>query len=159
MTNHLDQVRRFYAEEIRFAANIQSQALIDAFAAVRRENFLGPGPWKIPIPGSLTGEYWTTEDDNPRHVYHNVLIAIDSQRHLNNGQPASLAVWLDALQLKSGGRVCHIGCGTGYYTAIPAHVVGETGSVLAVEVDPGLAETSLRNLSASRGGCGRWLGA
>jgi protein-L-isoaspartate(D-aspartate) O-methyltransferase len=147
MSDHLEQARRFYAEEIRFAANIQSQALIEAFAAVRREDFLGPGPWKIPIPDFLSGEYWTTEDGHPRHVYHNVLIAIDSGRQLNNGQPGSLALWLDGLDLKSGGRVCHIGCGTGYYTAILAHVVGETGSVLAVEVDPALAEASRRNLA------------
>jgi protein-L-isoaspartate(D-aspartate) O-methyltransferase len=148
MSSLLDAVRRFYAEEIRFAANLQSQALIDAFAAVRREDFLGPGPWRIPIPGFVSGEYWTTEDDDPRHVYHNVLIAIDSARQLNNGQPGSLAAWLDALQVKRGSRVCHIGCGTGYYTAILAQVAGETGSVLAVEVDPDLAETARRNLAS-----------
>jgi len=146
--SQLDEARLFYAEEIRFAANVQSRELIDAFAGVRREDFLGPGPWKIVSAGSLGFEYWTTEDDDPRHVYHNVLIAIDSGRQLNNGQPGSLALWLDALQVKPGSRVCHIGCGTGYYTAILAHVVGEAGNVLAVEVDTALAETARRNLAS-----------
>ena len=40
----LDECRRFYAEEIRLAAKVGSTALIEAFARLPRENFLGPGP-------------------------------------------------------------------------------------------------------------------
>ncbi|HXW92010.1 MAG TPA: hypothetical protein VEK33_15790, partial [Terriglobales bacterium] len=43
----LEDCRQFYAEEIRLAANINSATLIEAFMRVPRENFLGPGPWKI----------------------------------------------------------------------------------------------------------------
>jgi protein-L-isoaspartate O-methyltransferase len=39
-----DECRRFYADEVRFAGNIHSWALIQAFARVPREKFLGPGP-------------------------------------------------------------------------------------------------------------------
>ena len=43
----LEECRRFYSDEIRFAGNIQSAALLEAFARVPREKFLGPGPWQI----------------------------------------------------------------------------------------------------------------
>jgi protein-L-isoaspartate O-methyltransferase len=37
----LEECRQFYSEEIRFAANITSVPLVEAFARVPRENFLG----------------------------------------------------------------------------------------------------------------------
>jgi protein-L-isoaspartate(D-aspartate) O-methyltransferase len=42
--------------------------------------------------------------------------------------------------------VVHAGCGTGYYTAIIAHVVGEHGRVTAIEFDQGLAARARTNL-------------
>jgi protein-L-isoaspartate(D-aspartate) O-methyltransferase len=33
-------------------------------------------------------EYWTTDDADPRHVYYDVLIALDGSRGINNGQPS-----------------------------------------------------------------------
>ena len=155
---NLDEIRQYYAEEIRAVANIQTEALVAAFALVPREHFLGPGPWQIANPDSWqamtpnanlkgAGSYRTTEDDNPRHLYHNVLIAIDAERKLNNGQPSGLASWLDALELRAGDRVLHVGCGVGYYTAIIAEVVGASGHVIGVEIDPDLAERARRNLA------------
>ena len=144
----LDTQRQFYAEEIRAVANLQSEVLVQAFAKVPREYFLGPGPWQIVVPsepGSFSCR--TTDDADPRHLYHNVLVAIDAERRLNNGQPSGLALWFDALDLQKGERVVHIGCATGYYTAILAEVVGPTGRVTAIEVDPGLASRGGSNLS------------
>jgi protein-L-isoaspartate(D-aspartate) O-methyltransferase len=151
----LDEIRQFYAEEIRFVANIQTEAIVNALAKVPRENFLGPGPWLIANPdtgismGDLTKRigYRTTIDADPRHLYHNVPIAIDPARKLNNGHPGSLATWLDALELKTGDRVVHVGCGVGYYTAIIAEVVGSTGQVTGVELDPDLATRARENLA------------
>jgi protein-L-isoaspartate(D-aspartate) O-methyltransferase len=142
----LNAARRSYAEELKYYAHIKSDALVRAFAKVPREKFLGAGPWRI-----LCGqEYWTTEDDDPKHVYHNVLVAIDPVRHLNNGQPGFLAFLIDALELKSGERVAHIGCGSGYYSAILAEVVGKRGRVTSVEIDRKLAARAKRNLSLWR---------
>jgi protein-L-isoaspartate(D-aspartate) O-methyltransferase len=62
--------------------------------------------------GSTT--YTETNDSDPRHLYHNVPVALDPARDLNNGQPAALARWIEALNLKSGQRVYHLGCGVGY---------------------------------------------
>ncbi len=144
----LDQCRRFYADEIQYAANLHSPGLIEAFARVPREHFLGAGPWQIGAPDVATGkvEYLTTSSADPRHVYHNVTIALDSSRNLCNGQPSSLAAWISALDLQPGNRVFHLGCGVGYFTAIMAEVVGITGNVIASEVDPALAARAQQNL-------------
>ncbi|MFZ0416699.1 MAG: rRNA adenine N-6-methyltransferase family protein [Candidatus Sulfotelmatobacter sp.] len=148
----LDDCRRFYADEIRYAANLGSPTLAEAFARVPREKFLGPGPWEIAFPDLGSGRggatYTMTDDADPRHVYHNVSIALDAKRHLCNGQPGSLAHWIDALDLKAGERVFHLGCGVGYYTAIMAEVAGSGGSVVASEVDADLASRATKNLAA-----------
>jgi protein-L-isoaspartate(D-aspartate) O-methyltransferase len=145
----IEECRRFFAEEIRLAAHLQTAALIEAFARVPRENFLGPGPWKIAsADAGMTGVVYTeTADADPRHVYHNVPIALDSARDLNNGQPGSLAHWIDALDLKAGDRLFHLGCGVGYFTAIMADVVGRTGQVIASEIDVDLAARAAKNLA------------
>ncbi|MGH9325294.1 MAG: protein-L-isoaspartate O-methyltransferase family protein, partial [Terriglobia bacterium] len=127
--------------------------LIQAFARVPREKFMGPAPWQVasaemasmPFMGLKGGGYLTTED--ARDVYHNVLVALDAERHLNNGQPSALARWIDALELKPGDSVYHLGCGVGYYTAIMAEVVGTRGRVAASEVDPTLAGRARENLA------------
>lgn len=151
----LNEMRKFYAEEIRAVANIKTEALVAAFARVPREHFLGPGPWKIANPDALqspsahakSGNYRTTVDDDPRHLYHNVVVAIDAERQLNNGQPGSLPSWLDALELQEGNRAVHIGCGVGYYTAIIAETVGRRGHVVGVELEPALANRARRNIA------------
>jgi protein-L-isoaspartate O-methyltransferase len=50
------------------------------------------------------------------------------------------------LTLSAGDRFLHIGCGVGYYTAITAHAVGPSGSVVGVEIDPALAARAELNL-------------
>ena len=145
----LEDCRRFYAEEVQFAANLTSPALIAALGSVPREKFLGPGPWDVAVPDMFTGkvQYTATPDADPRRVYHNVVIALDRSRDLTNGQPGTLAHYINALDLASGNRVYHLGAGTGYYTAIIAEVVGSSGSVVATEVHPELGLMAQKNLA------------
>lgn len=150
----LEDRRRFYAEEIRFAANLHTPALAAAFARVPREKFLGPPPWRIGSPegralslaGMKGGEYVTTSD--PLDLYHNLVVVVDEASNLNNGQPSALARWIDALDLKAGDRAFHLGSGVGYYTAIMAETVGPSGGVVASEVRPDLAARAEQNLAA-----------
>jgi protein-L-isoaspartate(D-aspartate) O-methyltransferase len=98
-----EDCRRFYSEEIRWCAGLKSPALLEAFARVPRESYLGPGPWQIASPDaawSTTGAAYT-ESNDPRDLYHNVLVALDAPRHVNNGQPSALARWIDALDLQA----------------------------------------------------------
>jgi protein-L-isoaspartate(D-aspartate) O-methyltransferase len=149
----LEECRAFYAQEIRFAASLTTAGLVEAFGRVPREKFLGPPPWLI---GSATaralslagiGQMSYVSVEDPRDVYHNVVISLDRSKDINNGQPGSLALWMDALALKPGDRVFHLGCGVGYYTAIMAEVVGAGGSVVGVDLDAGLAARAKENLS------------
>lgn len=150
----LDQYRRFFAEEVAAAAGLDDPRLVEAFAAVRREDFLGPGPWQIatiagfvPTPGARP-RYRTTTDADPRHLCHNVVVAIDASRALNNGQPGALATWIGGLAVERGDHVYHVGCGVGYYTAILAHLAGSGGHVTGVEIDGELAARAAANLAS-----------
>ncbi len=147
----LELRRRFFAEEIEAVAKLKSAVLVDALAAVPRERFLRPGPWTVLAEADVTGlaaaKTRQTPDADPARVYHNISIAIDATRQLFNGQPGTLAPWIDALDLVAGARVLHVGAGLGYYTALMAHCVGASGRVLAFEADAGLAVEARVNLA------------
>ncbi len=141
----IEDCREFYAREVKFAASLTTPGLVEAFAKVPREKFLGPGPWQIAVAGLGQLSYITVED--PRDVYHNVVISLDRAKDINNGQPGSLGRWIDALALKPGERAYHLGCGVGYYTALMAEVVGPNGSVVGLELQPELAARAKENLA------------
>ncbi len=137
-------LRAAFAEKLRDTSAIQSARIVAAFAAVPREEFLGRGPW-LTLPDAAG--YRSTPSADLRHVYQDVAIALDAARMLNNGAPGFLARVLEALEIKEGERVAHIGCSTGYYSAILAEVVGPRGRVIAVELAPDLVERARRNLA------------
>lgn len=146
MSTDLALQRQFYAEEIQLTSNVQTPELLRALAAVPREQFLGPGPWTIRGEADFQKPPRQTPGDDPRFVYHNVAIAIDEARTLFTGAPGLLAVLIDALGIKPGSRVAHVGTGLGYYTAIMADAVGSSGRVAGIEVDADLAARAAANL-------------
>jgi protein-L-isoaspartate(D-aspartate) O-methyltransferase len=141
----LSDVRRWFAEELRATAHLLDERIVDAFAAVPREQFAGPGPWRI---FHFVDGYWTTSDADPRQLYHNVLVALDEARGLNIGEPWLWARQFDRIGVKEGDRVLQIGAGSGYYTAILAELTGPKGRIDAIEIDAPLAELAQRNLAA-----------
>jgi tRNA A58 N-methylase Trm61 len=54
----------------------------------------------------------------------------------------------DQIGIIAGEHVLHLGCGTGYYTAIAAELVGPTGKVTAIEIDAALAQKARAALPA-----------
>jgi protein-L-isoaspartate(D-aspartate) O-methyltransferase len=144
----LQQARTRFASEIQQQGQIKSVGLIEGLAAVPRESFMGPGPWKIVRAADMAKGYQLTPDDDPRHLCDNVLVALDEQRRLNNGEPLALLLFLDSLSLSAGDGFLHVGCGVGYYTAIAAHAIGPHGRVVAVEIDPALAARAKLNLQS-----------
>ena len=139
--------RRCYAEEIEAVANLTSPAIVDALASVERERFLPRGPWTIRSEGDFQAPPRQTPDADPRHVYHNLAIAIDAPRMLFNGAPSVVAGAIDRLRPLPGNRVLHIGTGLGYYTAIIGRVVTARGHVHGIEVDASLAARTTDNVS------------
>jgi len=145
--DRLERVRRDFAEKIRSTSALRSTALVDALARVPREDFVGPGPWQILRLAEAERGYERTPDDDPRHLYDNVLVALDASRNLNNGEPAFLLRCLDDLDLSPRDRFLHVGCGVGYYTAIAATTVA-AGAVVGIELDDRLAARARRNLAS-----------
>src|SRR5665647_8702 len=139
MTDPIKTRRRFYAEEVRFTTRMRSARVQAAFATVPRERFVGDGPWRVKSLWNMA-DYWTTEDADPANVYHDILIALDEKLGLNNGQPSLWAFLFDRLSVAAGEQLLHLGCGTGYYTAILAELAGAEGRVTAIEIEPSMAE-------------------
>lgn len=64
-------------------------------------------------------------------------------------QPSMMAIMLEQLALRPGHRVLEIGAGTGYNAALMAHIVGPTGSVVAVDIDDDIVAGAGLNLAAA----------
>ncbi len=143
MQDRSGKLRAFFASLLAGQFRDRHPAIEQAFAAVERERFAGPGPWSIMAVG--TG-YVKTPDDDPAFLYQDTLVALDPDRGINIGQPSWHALWLDAIDVRPGETVLQVGAGTGYYTAILARLAGRNGRVHAYEIDAGLAARASRNL-------------
>jgi len=134
--------RRAFAAEVARSAGVGDPRIEAAFAAVPREEFAGPPPWRV---GS--GAFGSESVSDPERLYEDVLVGIDAQRGINNGQPSLHAQALDALGVSEGETIVQIGAGAGYYTAILATLVGSRGRVVAYEIEPEIAERAAANLA------------
>jgi protein-L-isoaspartate(D-aspartate) O-methyltransferase len=143
-THRLAACRQFYAKMAAAGGGQLREDLERAFEIVPREYFLGAGPWLA--MSSLSGTSVATPTDDPIHVYQNVLFALDRQKRINNGEPFLHGQLLGALAPARGNVALHIGCGTGYYTAILAHLVGPSGKVIAYEIELELGRRAVENL-------------
>ena len=146
MSTTLDVVRRFYARLITARGEVDDARIVEAFASVERERFLGPPPWQIWVGKG----YLSSETDDPVVLYQDFLIALAADKGIHNGEPSLHARSIGAASPKPGDVVIHIGAGTGYYTAVLACLVGECGRVHAFEIEPALASKATKNLSAYR---------
>lgn len=148
------KLRAFFARFVAERGGAADPRVEAAFAAVPREPFAGPAPWSILAGGPWGGRgqgtgYIRTPDDDPAFLYQDVLVALDPARGVNIGEPSLHAHCLDALALREGETVLHVGAGSGYYTAILARLVGPGGRVHAFEIDPELAARAGRNLAGT----------
>jgi protein-L-isoaspartate(D-aspartate) O-methyltransferase len=143
MVDGTEKYRSFYAKLICTAAKLDDPRIEEAFRLVKREPFAGPGPWWL-ISGAHP--YVQTPDDDPAFLYHNLLVALDCDRGINIGEPGAHAYWLGACNIKEAETVVQVGAGSGYYTAILAHLVGVGGRVYGYEIDEVLAARARENL-------------
>jgi protein-L-isoaspartate(D-aspartate) O-methyltransferase len=97
----------------------------DAFAATPRAGFL---------PGSARGR---ASYDGP--------IQIGCGQ--TNSQPRTVVDMLRLLDVRTGDRVLDVGAGSGWSTALLAHLTGPTGAVVGVELEPELVEFGRDNLA------------
>ena len=73
----------------------------------------------------------------------------ENQAISSSSQPGMMAIMLEQLALEPGMRVLEIGAGSGYNAALMAHIVGETGSVISIDIDDDLVEGARANLQAA----------
>jgi protein-L-isoaspartate(D-aspartate) O-methyltransferase len=141
----LSIIRAAYAKQVLAAARVTGDPRLEAaLGAIRREDFLGPGPWPVM---RWFRDYVTTPDADPVYLYTDDLVGIIPERRINNGQPSLHAHLIHEAAPGIGEHVVHIGTGTGYYTAILAHLVGPSGRVTGIEYDSELAARAKANFT------------
>jgi protein-L-isoaspartate(D-aspartate) O-methyltransferase len=64
-------------------------------------------------------------------------------------QPRTVEEMLRLLDVRPGDRVLDVGSGSGWTTALLAHLTGPTGSVLGVELEPDLVAFGAANVAAT----------
>jgi protein-L-isoaspartate(D-aspartate) O-methyltransferase len=74
---------------------------------------------------------------------------IDIGHAQTNSQPRTVAAMLRLLDVRRGQRVLDVGAGSGWTTALLAHLVGPAGRVHGVELVPELAATGAANVAAT----------
>jgi len=67
----------------------------------------------------------------------------------SSSQPAIMAIMLEQLALQPGQRVLEIGAGTGYNAALIAHIVGQGGRVVTIDIDDDLTLLARQHLAAA----------
>ena len=67
----------------------------------------------------------------------------------SSSQPKMMALMMEQLGLEPGNRVLEIGAGTGYNAAILAHVAGDSGSVISMDIDQDIVDEAAENLSGA----------
>ena len=104
---------------------IKTPRIIDAFRQIRRKDF---------VP---------TELEDAAEI--NEALPIGFGQTIS--QPLVVAFIIEQVAPKQGGKVLDIGAGSGWTTALLAHIVGEKGKVIALEVIPELAEFGKANVA------------
>ncbi len=130
--NHDDAatLRRSLVDNLKSAGCIQTPRVEEAFRKVPRHLFL---------PGVSLDQVYS---DVPIPTKH-----LEGQVVSSSSQPAIMAVMLEQLRLESGHRVLEIGAGTGYNAALMAHLVGDTGRVVTVDIDEDIVAAAREHLS------------
>ncbi len=142
--DRIEASRRFFARLVTAHAGVSADSeLAAAFASTPREQFVGKPPWRV----FTSSGYLETPSDDPAFLYQDVVISLGGKESLNNGQPSLHALCINVLAPQKGETVVHVGAGTGYYTTLLAKLVGETGKVIAYEIDEELAQRAAGNLS------------
>ena len=103
---------------------LQNPRLEEAFRAVDRALF---------VPERLQDKAY---EDYPLPIGHGATIS----------QPTTVALMLEKLDVQPGQKVLDVGSGSGWTTALLAHLVGPSGKVIGLEIVPELVKLGQQNM-------------
>jgi protein-L-isoaspartate(D-aspartate) O-methyltransferase len=129
ITNEIYALNQALVDELIGKSSIKTGEVESAFRRVFRHQFL-PG---VPL----------------EHIYRDEAVIIKrsgGQIFSCSSKPSTMATMLEYLQLKPGQRVLEIGTGTGYNAALLAQIVGNSGHVTTIDIEPELVETARNRL-------------
>jgi protein-L-isoaspartate(D-aspartate) O-methyltransferase len=133
LTDELGVMRERLATRVVAANRISDERVTAALHAVPRHLFL--------------------PDLRPEAAYRDEAIVTrrdeSGQPISSSSQPAIMAIMLEQLDLAPGHRVLEIGAGTGYNAALLSHIVGPSGQVTSVDIDPELVATARAHLACA----------
>ena len=127
--------RRALVQTLQRDGHLHSARAADALLAVPREVF---------VPGVALPDVYCPSEAIVTKRLAGVSVSSASA-------PEVIALMLEQLDPQPGQRVLEIGAGTGYNAALLAHMVGETGDVVTVDIDEDLVLSAREHLSAA--GC------
>lgn len=131
MPEDLQQLRNQLVDGLRESGHVTSERVASAFRTVPRHSF---------VPGV-----------EPERAYRDEALVIKSDANgvpiSSSSQPAIMARMLEQLDVRPGHRVLEVGTGSGYNAALLAHLVGETGAVVSVDIDVDLVEDACARLT------------
>lgn len=93
-----------------------------------------PRAWFLPV-----SQRWRASYDGP----------LPLPAGQTNSQPRTVEAMLRLLDVQPGQRVLDVGAGSGWTTALLAHLTGPTGEVVGVELEPELVTLGTRHLAAT----------
>lgn len=112
-------------DELIAQKTLKTKQIIDAFRKVDRKDFV--------LPEYREEAY----GDYPLPIGYGQTIS----------QPTTVAIMLELLSPKKGDRILDVGSGSGWTTALLAHIVGPEGKLWGVEIIPELVIFGQNNLS------------
>lgn len=112
------------ADQLISSERLKTGNIIDAFRNIDRKDFILP-------------EYL-------EEVYEDYPLPIGNAQTIS--QPSTVAFMLELLGPKGGEKILDVGSGSGWATALLAHIVGEEGNVYGVEIIPELVKFGGENL-------------
>ncbi len=121
--NDVSAMRQAYVDALKVSGRIRSAHIEAAFRAIPRHFFLSKEPLKDVYSDKGFG-----------------LQLMDGSKVGYAAQPHGVAEFLERLAIRPGQRVMVIGAGSGYDSALIAHIVGEMGRVIAIDIEEELVD-------------------
>ncbi len=132
-SSHVSALNHALVEELKRKRYIRSPQVEAAFRAVPRHLFL-PG---LPLEEVYADRVILTKQADDGHWLS------------SSSQPGIMAVMLEQLDLVPGHKVLEIGAGTGYNAALMAHMVGQAGQVVTLDIEQDLVTAARQHLAAA----------